>query len=95
MKFKYSKSLLNKLEDVFAESEYMLRYEKGSFKSGYCILKETQIVIVNKYYSLEGKINCLIDILRELDIDLAGLSDKNKKFYSEIIKTETQKRLNL
>ncbi|MDH5476026.1 MAG: hypothetical protein OEX22_10075 [Cyclobacteriaceae bacterium] len=87
MQIKYSNHFLSKLEDVLAESEYVLRYEKGSFKSGYCILKETQIVIVNKYFTVEGKINCLIDIISHLDIDINSISEKNKKLVSELSQT--------
>jgi len=64
-----------------------LRYEKGSFKSGYCILKENQIVIINKYFTTEGKINCLVDILKNLDIDENSLSEKNRKLLSELSQT--------
>ena len=56
MEVRYSKGFLNKLEDIFAESDYVLRYEKGNFKSGYCLLKDTKVAIINKFYSLEGKI---------------------------------------
>lgn len=79
MSVKYTKSFLNKLEDIFAETEYILRYEKGNFQSGYCILRETKIVIVNKYFPLEGKINSLIDILKSLELDRSKLSDKNRQ----------------
>ncbi|MDH5365716.1 MAG: hypothetical protein OEW67_01925 [Cyclobacteriaceae bacterium] len=91
MQIKYSNHFLSKLEDVLAESDYVLRYEKGTFKSGYCILKETKIVIVNKYFTTEGKVNCLIDIITNLDIDLSNISEKNKKLVSEI----SQSTLNL
>ena len=87
MLIKYSNNFLNKLEDILSESAYILRYEKGNFKSGYCILKDTQIVIVNKYFTTEGKVNCLVDILKELDIDANTLSEKNKKLFSELSQT--------
>ena len=54
MTVRYTKQFLSKLEDIFAESDYVLRYEKGSFKSGYCLLHDTKIAIVNKYYTTEG-----------------------------------------
>ena len=85
---KYNKHYLTKLEDLFAETDYMLRYEKGSFKAGYCVLKDKKIAIVNKYYSIEGKINCLIEIVRQLEIDSTLLSDKNRAFFIEISKLE-------
>ena len=88
MQVKYTKHLLNKLEDIFSESDYMLRYEKGNFQSGYCILKDTKIAIVNKYFPLDGKINCLLDILKSIDIDTTNLSEKNKKLFFEIAQTD-------
>lgn len=72
---------MHKLEDVYAESDHILRYEKGNFKSGFCLLKDKKVVIVNKYFSLEGKINCLIDIIKDLKLESSGMNEKNKQFY--------------
>ncbi|MDN3670078.1 hypothetical protein QWY93_12160 [Echinicola jeungdonensis] len=89
MAVKYTKNYLDKIESLFAESDYMLRYEKGNFKSGYCILKDTKVVIINKYYTLEGKINTLIDILKELNFNPKEFSNKkNQDFYTELQQTE-------
>ncbi|WP_143961770.1 hypothetical protein [Litoribacter populi] len=89
MAVKYTKSYLDKLENLFAESDFILRYEKGNFKSGYCILNDTNIVIVNKYYTTEGKINTLLDILRELKFNPKDFSNKkNQDFLSELQQTE-------
>lgn len=84
MEIKYSKHFLHKLEDVFSESDYILRYEKGNFKSGYCIIRENKVVVVNKFYSLEGKINCLIDILKSIDLNTDRLNPKNQKLLHQI-----------
>ncbi len=84
---KYTKHFLNKLEDIFAESDYVLRYEKGNFKSGYCLLKDTRIAIVNKFFPLEGKINSLIDIIRQIEIPAEELSEKNRKLYLQLQNT--------
>ncbi|GGF17039.1 hypothetical protein [Echinicola rosea] len=89
MAIKYTKTYLDKIESLFAESDYMLRYEKGNFKSGYCILKDTKVVIINKYYTLEGKVNTLIDILKELDFNPKEFENKkNQDFYVELQQTE-------
>lgn len=90
MQVKYTNHFLHKLEDVFSESEYILRYEKGNFKSGYCIMQSNKIAIINKYYPTEGKINCLIDILKSIDINLDQLSEKNRKFMLDLLETETK-----
>ena len=86
---KYTKNYLDKLEDLFAETDYTLRYEKGNFKSGYCILKDTKMVLVNKFYTLEGKVNSLVDIIRIIDIDPEQLSEKNKKLFLNLIEPST------
>jgi hypothetical protein len=89
MAVKYTKHFLDKLENLFAASEFILRYEKGSFKSGYCVLKENKIVIVNKYFPLEGKINALIDILNELNFNPQDFSEKsNQDFLTELRQTQ-------
>lgn len=88
MQIKYTKHLLNKLEDIFSESEYILRYEKGNFQSGYCILNEAKVAVVNKFFTMDGKINCLIDILKSIHLDERKLSDKNRKLYLEVAQTE-------
>lgn len=85
MTIKYSSHFLHKLEEIFTESDFHLRYEKGNFKSGYCVLKDTKIIMVNSYYPLEGKINCLIEIIRSVSLDQSGFGDKSKKLYAEIL----------
>ena len=89
MEVKYTKHFLNKLEEIFAESDYVLRYEKGKFKSGYCLLRDTKIAIVNKYYPLDGRINALVEILRAVALDTNGMSDKSKKLYQALGPSET------
>lgn len=88
MNVKYTTQFLSKLEDLFAESDYHLRYEKGNFHSGYCLLNDTKIAIVNKYFPLEGKINCLVEILRVIEPERSKFSEKNLKLFLEITQTE-------
>ena len=89
MNIKYTKNFLDKLENLFAASEYILRYEKGNFKSGYCVLKENKVVIVNKYFPLEGKINALIDILNELNFTPQDFKEKsNHDFLTDLRQTQ-------
>ena len=73
-----------------SETDYILRYEKGSFQSGYCILKDTKVAIINKYYSIDGKINSLIEIIRSIELDQSRFSEKNIKLFKEITQTELQ-----
>lgn len=87
MEVKYTKHFLNKLENLFSETEYQLRYEKGSFNSGYCILRNTKVAVINKYYTTEGKINCLLDIIRSIQVDVSAMGKKNRKLYLSLSQT--------
>lgn len=87
---KYTTSFLAKLEDLISESDYMLRYEKGNFKSGYCLLKEQKIMIVNKFYPTEGKINALLDILKTIELNTVRFTEKSLKLYEELTQTEVK-----
>ena len=87
---KYTNSFLTKLEDIIAESDYILRYEKGNFKSGYCVLKDQKIIIVNKFYTTEGKINALLEILKNVALDTTKFSEKSQKLYEELSQTTVQ-----
>jgi hypothetical protein len=87
---KYTTGFLTKLEDLISESDYALRYEKGNFKSGYCLLREQKIMIVNKFYTTEGKINALLDILKTIALDTTRFTEKSLKLYEEITQPEVK-----
>ena len=85
---KYTTAFQTKLEDMISESDYILRYEKGNFKSGYCLLKEQKVMIVNKFYTTEGKINALLDILKIITLDTTKFTEKSQRLYEELTQTE-------
>jgi hypothetical protein len=69
---------------------YTVRYEKGSFNSGYCIVESKKIVVINRFYDIEGRINILLDILATLNIDEALFNEKSVPFYKQIVKEQDQ-----
>ena len=75
---RYTQTTLKKLEELFEELDYAIRYEKGNFQSGYCLVESRKIAVVNKFFDTEGRINCLLDILSKMDIDTHVLSDKSR-----------------
>jgi hypothetical protein len=81
---KYTTQFQLKLEEMIAESDYTLRYEKGNFKSGYCVLKDQKIMIINKFYTTEGKINALLEILKGVALDTTKFTEKSLKLYEEL-----------
>lgn len=70
---------------MIEEAGYVLRYERGTFQSGYCILEQKKVVVLNKFLQTEGRINTLMDILPVLDIKPDQLSDDNRKLYEDMM----------
>ncbi|HUX83909.1 MAG TPA: hypothetical protein VMV20_01660 [Chitinophagaceae bacterium] len=86
MTIRYNVQTLTRLEKLFDEAGYILRYEKGTFNSGYCILEDRKVVVVNRFLSLEGRINTLLDILPLLDIPFDQLTLDSQKLLSQSLK---------
>lgn len=84
MLLKYNIKTQNKLEEIFEKADFSLRYEKGSFNAGYCILENKRIIVINKYYDIEAKINCLADILQKVEIDRDTLDAEQKDLFDKI-----------
>jgi hypothetical protein len=82
---KYTQNILDKIEKVAAESKYVIRYERGNFQSGYCILQEKRVVVLNKFLQTEGRINTLVDLLPQLDIHFDSLTHESQKIYDEVM----------
>ena len=81
---KFTQNTLDKVEKIAQESGYVMRYERGSFQSGYCILQEKKVVVLNKFLPTEGRINTLIDLLPQLNIHFDSLTHESQKLYTEI-----------
>ena len=82
---KYTQATLDKLESIPEQCGYVLRYERGTFQSGYCILEERKVVVLNKFLQTEGRINTLMDLIPQLDIRTEQLTDESQKLYTEVM----------
>jgi hypothetical protein len=85
---KYTQHILDKIENVIEEGGYVIRYERGTFQSGYCILQERKVVVLNKFFQTEGRINTLIDLMPQLNINFDALTLESQKMYEEVMSVE-------
>lgn len=77
---KYTQQYLNKLESLLKENFYEVRYEKGNFRSGYCIVEDKKVVVVNKFATIESRIQALNEIAQTLMDQGRILHDTQKLF---------------
>jgi hypothetical protein len=85
MAIRYNHSTLEKIEKLVDETGYILRYERGTFQSGYCILEQKKVVVLNKFLQTEGRINTLIDLVPLLDVRPDHLSPESRKVYEDVM----------
>ncbi len=84
MSFKYTPNTLKKLEQLFEEARYIIRYEKGNFNSGYCMIEERRVAVINRFLNVESRINVLLEILPSIEVNEAELSGEMLKWYRQL-----------
>lgn len=84
MSFKYTPNTLKKLEQLFEEARYIIRYEKGNFNSGYCVIEDRRVAVINRFLNVEARINVLLEILPSIEIKEEELSGEMLKWYKQL-----------
>ncbi len=88
---KYNQHTLDKIERIAEENGYVIRYERGTFQSGYCILQAKKVIVINKFFQTEGRINTLVDLMPQLDINFDALTHESQKMYDEVMTVASEK----
>ena len=82
---KMNQTTLDKLGNILTETEYKIRYERGSFQSGWCLLEEKRVVVLNKFLDIEGRINTLLDLIPQLNVNYDKLTLESQKLYDAVV----------
>ena len=82
---KLNQSTLDKLEDILEQSGYVVRYERGTFQSGYCILEQKKVVVLNKFLLQESRINTLLELIPQVNVSFDALTADSQKLYEEVM----------
>ncbi len=61
------KTIYQELKVVFEQLNYKIVLDKGSFNSGYCILEDEKIIVINKNKPYENRVKILSEILSSID----------------------------
>lgn len=77
---------LDKLENILSQSSYVVRYERGTFQSGWCLLEAKKVVVLNKFLDTEGRMHTLIELIPQIKIDFDKLTIDSQKLYDELVK---------
>jgi hypothetical protein len=90
----FSSGNLKNLETLLKDAGYALRYEKGNFNSGYCLLKDKKVVIINKYFTDDVKFQKLMDIIQIVDFQGGlGLTEASLKTWEKLFPAKAVENL--
>ena len=67
---RYTRSVLKKLESYLCHLNYRVRYEKGAFQSASCRVYEHHTIIINKYLSVDERIETLLYFCQQKKLSL-------------------------
>ena len=87
IKEKEFEDTLHDLKALAAQLGASIRFEKGDFKGGYCILKESKVIVINKMTNLQRKVMILSAALKELGVDKIYLTPKIREIIDEMAET--------
>ncbi len=88
IKEKELEDILSDLKSIATQMGAKVRFEKGDFKGGYCILKENKIIVLNKISNLQRKVLTLASALKELGLEDVYISPKLREFIEEMDETK-------
>jgi hypothetical protein len=84
IKEKEFEGFIQELKDLAVQLGAEVRFEKGDFKGGYCILKESKVIVINKMANLQRKAMILSIALKELGIDEVFLTPRLRELINEM-----------
>ncbi len=65
---KKAHATLKQLEHIVRQAGFAIRYEKGHFQSGWCRVKDRNIILINRFYPPEVRLHILLNIIDTLDL---------------------------
>jgi hypothetical protein len=84
LKEKEFEEIIHDLRSVASQLGATIRFEKGDFKGGYCLLKESKVIVINKNANLQRKAMILSTALKELGVDAIYLNPKLREMIEEM-----------
>ncbi len=84
IKEKEFEEIINELKEVALQLGATVRFEKGDFKGGYCILKDSKIIVINRTANTQRKAMILSAALKELGVDKIYLTPRLREIIDEM-----------
>ena len=82
--------ILKELEQLAAQCTIALRYEKGDFEGGFCVLKTERLIVINKKLGPAKKASIVAQGLAEIGIAEVYLKPVIREFIEDELSRQTE-----
>lgn len=82
-----NQTLVNQLEELLREVGYRVRYEKGNFRGGRCVVEAQRLVVVNSFSPVPSRATTLIEVVLSLPIAEASLREEHRRLLAQLRRT--------
>lgn len=84
IKEKEFEEIIQELRTIASQLGAAVRFEKGDFSGGYCLLKDDKVIVINKNANLQKKAMILSAALKELGVDDIYVNPKLRELIEEM-----------
>ncbi|MGE5363600.1 MAG: hypothetical protein ACM3SM_05665 [Bacteroidota bacterium] len=92
LKEKEFEEILQELKTLASDLGATIRFEKGDFKGGYCLLKDSKVIVINKMANLQRKVMILSAALKDLGIDEIYITPRLREVIDEMIEVDAKNK---
>lgn len=84
IKEKEFEDVIEELKALAAQLGATIRFEKGDFKGGYCLLKESKVIVINKLANSQRKAIILSEALKDLGVEQIYLTPRIREIIDQM-----------
>jgi len=84
IKEKEFEEVIDELKALAAQLGASVRFEKGDFKGGYCLLKDSKVIVINKLANTQRKAIILSEALKDLGVENIYLTPKIREIIEQM-----------
>ncbi len=83
-KEKEYQQLIEDLREIASQKGIKVRFEKGDFNGGYCILKSERVIVINKMAQTQRKLIILVEALKEIGVEDIYINPKIRNIIENV-----------
>jgi len=81
------KKELARTEALLKAAGFTVRYERGHFRAGYCVVHERGVVVVNRFFDAAARRLKLRELIAGLGLTYESIPEEHHELFADILKS--------